>query len=50
LFKCSPPCCVTTFIGSLLGPVVARIVGPAAQRYGLSLKRICPVFYLEVNP
>jgi energy-coupling factor transport system substrate-specific component len=27
---------VTTFIGGLLGPVVARIVGPAAQRYGLS--------------
>jgi hypothetical protein len=27
---------VTTFIGGLLGPLVARIVGPAAQRYGLS--------------
>ena len=27
---------ITTFIGGLLGPVVARIVGPAAQRYGLA--------------
>ncbi len=31
-----PAVVVTTFIGGLLGPVVARIVGPAAQRYGLA--------------
>ena len=31
-----PAVIVTTFIGGLLGPVVARIVGPAAQRYGLA--------------
>lgn len=31
-----PAVVVTTFIGGLLGPVVARIVGPAARRYGLS--------------
>lgn len=31
-----PAVIVTTFIGALLGPAVARIVGPAAQRYGLS--------------
>jgi hypothetical protein len=31
-----PAVVVTTFIGGLLGPVVARIVGPAADRYGLS--------------
>lgn len=31
-----PSVIVTTFIGGLLGPVVARIVGPAARRYGLS--------------
>lgn len=31
-----PSVMVTTFIGGLLGPVVARIVGPAARRYGLS--------------
>jgi hypothetical protein len=27
---------LTTFVGSLLGPLVARVVGPAAERYGLS--------------
>ncbi len=27
---------ITTFIGGLLGPLVARVVGPAAERYGLS--------------
>lgn len=27
---------VTTFVGGLLGPVVARVIGPAAERYGLS--------------
>lgn len=31
-----PAVIVTTFIGGLLGPVVARIIGPAAKRYGLS--------------
>ncbi len=31
-----PAVIVTTFVGGLLGPVVARIVGPAAQRYGLA--------------
>jgi len=31
-----PAVVVTTFVGGLLGPVVARIVGPAAQRYGLA--------------
>lgn len=27
---------LTTFVGGLLGPLVARVVGPAAERYGLS--------------
>ncbi len=31
-----PAVIVTTFIGGLLGPVVARVIGPAAKRYGLS--------------
>ena len=31
-----PAVIVTTFIGAILGPVVARVVGPAAKRYGLS--------------
>lgn len=31
-----PAVIITTFVGGLLGPVVARIVGPAAQRYGLA--------------
>ena len=31
-----PAVIVATFIGGLLGPLVARVVGPAAQRYGLS--------------
>jgi|Deesub1362A_J573_1020465.scaffolds.fasta_scaffold06445_2 hypothetical protein len=31
-----PAVIVTTFVGGLLGPVVARIIGPAARRYGLS--------------
>lgn len=31
-----PAVIVTTFIGGILGVVVARIVGPAAERYGLS--------------
>jgi hypothetical protein len=31
-----PAVIITTFIGGLLGPAVARIVGPAAGRYGLS--------------
>jgi hypothetical protein len=31
-----PAVIVTTFIGGLLGPVVARVVGPAARRFGLS--------------
>jgi len=31
-----PSVVVTTFIGGLLGPVVARVIGPAAKRYGLS--------------
>ncbi len=35
-----PAVIVTTFIGGLLGPVVARIVGPAAQRYGLARDEI----------
>ena len=31
-----PAVIITTFIGGLLGPVVARVVGPASKRYGLS--------------
>ena len=31
-----PSVILTTFIGGLLGPVVARVIGPAAKRYGLS--------------
>jgi hypothetical protein len=31
-----PAVIVTTFVGGLLGPVVARVVGPAAQRFGLA--------------
>jgi hypothetical protein len=31
-----PAVIVTTFIGGILGPVVARIVGPASKRFGLS--------------
>lgn len=31
-----PSVIVTTFIGGVLGPVVARVIGPAAKRYGLS--------------
>jgi len=31
-----PAVIVTTFVGGLLGPLVARVVGPAAWRYGLS--------------
>lgn len=31
-----PAVIVTTFIGGILGPAVARIIGPAARRYGLS--------------
>ena len=31
-----PSVVVTTFIGGILGPVVARVIGPAAQRFGLS--------------
>ncbi|HCC79329.1 MAG: hypothetical protein A2X25_06390 [Chloroflexi bacterium GWB2_49_20] len=31
-----PAVIVTTFIGGLLGPIVARVIGPAAKRYGLS--------------
>lgn len=31
-----PSVVVTTFIGGLLGPIVARVIGPAAKRYGLS--------------
>lgn len=31
-----PAVIVTTFVGGILGPVVARIIGPAAKRYGLS--------------
>ena len=31
-----PAVIITTFIGGLLGPVVARVLGPAAKRYGLS--------------
>jgi hypothetical protein len=31
-----PAVMITTFIGGLLGPVVARVIGPAAKRYGLS--------------
>lgn len=27
---------ITTFVGGMLGPLVARVVGPAAERYGLS--------------
>ena len=30
-----PAVSVTTFIGGLLGPMVARVVGPAAESYGL---------------
>lgn len=31
-----PAVSITTFVGGLLGPVVARVIGPAAERYGLS--------------
>jgi hypothetical protein len=31
-----PAVVITTFIGGILGPVVARVIGPAAKRYGLS--------------
>ncbi len=31
-----PAVSITTFVGGLLGPLVARVVGPAAERYGLS--------------
>jgi len=31
---------VSTFIGAILGPVVARVVAPAARRYGLSEDRL----------
>ncbi|MGA7291696.1 MAG: hypothetical protein WBW53_07060 [Terriglobales bacterium] len=31
-----PAVILTTFVGGLLGPLVARVVGPAAERYGLS--------------
>lgn len=31
-----PAVIVTTFIGGILGPVVARVIGPAAKRFGLS--------------
>lgn len=31
-----PAVILTTFIGGILGPVVARVIGPAAKRYGLS--------------
>jgi len=31
-----PAVIITTFVGGLLGPLVARVVGPAAERYGLS--------------
>jgi hypothetical protein len=31
-----PAVSITTFFGGLLGPLVARVVGPAAERYGLS--------------
>ncbi|MGI9861092.1 hypothetical protein SDD30_06870 [Moorella naiadis] len=32
-----PAVILTTFIGGLAGPLVARIVGPAADKYGLSI-------------
>ncbi|SMB89769.1 hypothetical protein SAMN00808754_0208 [Thermanaeromonas toyohensis ToBE] len=35
-----PAVIVTTFIGGLAGPLVARIVGPAADKYGLSLDKM----------
>jgi hypothetical protein len=31
-----PGVMITTFVGGLPGPIVARIVGPAARRFGLS--------------
>jgi len=31
-----PAVSITTFVGGLLGPLVARVIGPAAERYGLS--------------
>ncbi len=31
-----PAVIITTFGGGLLGPLIARVVGPAAERYGLS--------------
>jgi hypothetical protein len=31
-----PAVIITTFIGGFLGPVVARVIGPAAKRFGLS--------------
>ena len=31
-----PAVIVTTFVGGLLGPVVARIIAPAARQYGLT--------------
>ncbi len=35
-----PAVVVSTFIGGILGPVVARIIGPAAKRFGLSREEI----------
>jgi len=35
-----PSVMVSTFIGAILGPVVARVVAPAARRYGLSEDRL----------
>lgn len=31
-----PAVIITTFFGGILGPFVARVIGPAAERYGLS--------------
>jgi len=31
-----PAVIVTTFVGGILGPVIARVIGPAAKQFGLS--------------
>lgn len=49
-----PAVIVTTFIGGILGPVVARVIGPAAKRFGLSREEMGyekePVKEKEVQP
>lgn len=43
-----PSVIVTTFIGGILGPVIARVIGPAAKRFGLSREEMG--FEKEVEP